>query len=86
MLKKTGLLDFAQRELGTNKVVGSSGKANNINLSKKSKNAKSGIQMHIKATKELTFLTSSAKEALNQLRQAFTKALILRYFDLECHI
>ena len=32
------------------------------------------------------FLTSKAKEAFNRLRQAFTKASILRYFDPECHI
>ena len=33
-----------------------------------------------------TFLTSNAKKAFNQLRQAFTKAPILQHFDLECHI
>ena len=35
---------------------------------------------------EPMFLTSKAKEALNCLRQAFTKALILRHFDPERHI
>ena len=42
--------------------------------------------MHIGVTEEPTFLTPSAKEAFNQLRQVFTKALILRHFDPECHI
>ena len=27
-----------------------------------------------------------AREAFNQLKQAFTKVLILRHFDSECHI
>ena len=32
------------------------------------------------------YLTPGAKRAFTQLRQAFTKALILQHFDLECHI
>ena len=32
------------------------------------------------------YLTPVAKQAFTQLRQAFTKASILRYFDPECHI
>ena len=32
------------------------------------------------------YLTPNAKQAFTQLRQAFTKALILRHFDPECHI
>ena len=43
MLKITGLSHLILRELGIDEVVGGSGKANNMNLSKKSKNAKSGI-------------------------------------------
>ena len=42
--------------------------------------------MRLGATGESTFLTPGAREALNQLRQAFTKALILRYFNPEYHI
>ena len=42
--------------------------------------------MHIKTTGESTFLTPSAREAFNQLKQAFTKALILWHFDLESYI
>ena len=33
-----------------------------------------------------SFLTPKAKSAFNCLQLAFTKALILWYFDLECHI
>ena len=55
------------------------GKADDKNLSesKKSKNVKSEIQMPIRATGEPTFLTPGAREAFNQLRQAFTKVSIL---------
>ena len=35
---------------------------------------------------EPTFLTPDAREAFNQLRQAFTEAPILQHFDPECHI
>ena len=31
-------------------------------------------------------LISDARQAFSQLRQAFTKTVILRDFDLECHI
>ena len=79
MLKTTALSDLAPKELRANEVIGSDGKADDKNLSKskKLKNAKCGIQTRIGATKEPTFLTPGAKEAFNQLRQAFTKAPIL---------
>ena len=32
------------------------------------------------------YLTPGAKQAFTQLRQAFTKAPILQYFDSKCHI
>ena len=34
----------------------------------------------------IDYLTPNARQALTQLKQAFTKAPILRHFDLECHI
>ena len=88
MLKTTGSLDLALR-LGANdnEVVGSGSKADDRNLSKskKLKNVKFGKQTRIRATEESTFLTSGTREAFNQLKQAFTKAPILQYFDPECH-
>ena len=39
-----------------------------------------------RAMEEPNFLTPEARSAFNLLRQAFTKAPILRHFDLECHI
>ena len=56
--------------------------------SKKSKNDKSEIPTctNIGVTGEPTFLNPGAGETFNQLRQAFTKALILQHFDPECHI
>ena len=33
-----------------------------------------------------SFLTPEARAAINRLRLAFTKTLILRHFNLECHI
>ena len=33
-----------------------------------------------------SYLTIGAKQVITQLRQAFTKALILQHFDPECHI
>ena len=81
MLKTIGSWDSAQRD-NDDEVVGGGG---DKNLSK-SKKSKSGIQTHIGATGELTFLTPSTKEIFNQLKQAFTKAPILQHFDPECHI
>ena len=85
----TGSSDLAAR-LGEDddEIVGGGGKADDKNLSKsiKSKNAKSGKQMRIGATGKPTFLTPGARKTFNQLKQAFTKALILQHFDPECHI
>ena len=86
MLKTTRLSDLALRKLRADKVIRGSGKDNNKNLSKKLRNVKSGIQIHIKTTGKPTFLTPGAKKVFNQLRQAFIEALIFQHFDLECHI
>ena len=86
IFKTIGSSDLALRELGTDEIVRSGGKANDRNLSKKFKNAKSEIQMRVRTTEEPTFLTPGTKEVFNQLRQVFTKAPILWHFDPECHI
>ena len=63
MLKTTRLSDSAQKN-DDNEVVGG---GNNMNLSKskKSKNAKSGIQTCFGAIGELTFLTLDARDVFN---------------------
>ena len=33
-----------------------------------------------------SYLTPNSKQAFTQLRQAFTKVLILQYFNSRCHI
>ena len=40
----------------------------------------------VKKNFEIEFLTFGVKKAFIRLRNDFTKALILKYFDLECHI
>ena len=83
MLKTTGLSDSALGD-DDDEVVEDGDR--NLSKSKKSKNAKSGVQTRLGATGEPTFLTPDAREAFNQLRQAFTEAPILRHFDPEGHI
>ena len=67
MLKTTKLSDLALKELRANEVVESGGKADDKNFlkSKKSKNANSRIQTHIRAIGESTFLISDTREAFN---------------------
>ena len=64
--------------------------------SQKSKGKKSAKSKKLSKRKNLpkfdaketrsSFLTSDAKTAFNSLQLAFTKALILKYFDLKCYI
>ena len=82
----TGSSDSSQKDDDDEVIEGGGDRNLSKSKSKKSKNAKSGIQTHLGATREPTFLSSDAREAFNQLRQAFTKALILRHYDPECHI
>ncbi len=56
------------------------------NLSSVVKSAKSKKPNFAKANSGTDFLTPKAKKAFIHLQKAFTKALILRHFDLECHI
>ena len=84
MLKITGSSNSTQRDDDDEVVRG--GGDRNLSKSKKSKNTKFEIQTRIGATEKPIFLTPGAKEAFNELRQAFTEAPILRYFDPKCHI
>ena len=52
----------------------------------KGKSAKSDFTKPMHGAEESSFLTPNARWAFTQLRQAFTKAPILRYFDSEHHI
>ena len=61
------------------KVVGSSSK-------NKGKLDKSDFTKPVRGAEEPSFLTPDARQAFTQLRQAFTKALILRHFDFEYYI
>ena len=61
------------------KVVGSSG-------GNEEKSAKSDFTRLVHGAEEPSFLTLDARRAFTQLRQAFTKALILQHFDPERHI
>ena len=86
MFNTTGSLDLAPRKLGAYEVVESIGKADDRNLSKKSKNVKFEIQTRIGAMEKPTFLILDAKKAFNQLRQVFTKAPILQHFNPKYYI
>ena len=66
LLKMTRLSDLPQRN-DDDEIVGGGG-GRNLSKFKKSKNAKSGIQIRIRAMEEPIFLTPGAKEAFNQLR------------------
>ena len=61
------------------KVVGSSAE-------NEGKSAKSDFTKPVRRVEKPSFLTPNTRQAFTQLRQAFTEALILRYFDPEHHI
>ena len=95
MLKKTWSSVASASRVDDNEVISSGGAINGSavswsNTSKKSAKSKSQIKSrhfgNSNNLDKLKFLTSKAKKAFNCLRQAFTKASILQYFDLECHI
>ena len=79
--KKSGKL-FKSRKLKSEKT------SKSWNLAKSGKkSSKSGNLTNFDAPEAgPKFLTSNAKKTFNCLRLAFTKALILWYFDLKCHI
>ena len=92
MLKTTRSSELAPRG-AEDEVIGGSDRIDetmrNLSKSRKSKNNKSGNLTRVPtigATGEPIFLTPSAKEAFNRLKQAFIEAPILRHFDPESHI
>ena len=95
MLKITWLSIALASRIDDNEVVdgrgavggGAIGRSNASWKSAKSKSRiKSGHLGNSNNLKEPKFLTSNVKEAFNRLRQAFTKAPILRHFDPEYHM
>ena len=67
MLKLSRSSDLALRD-DNNEFVRGGGDIRNLSKFKKSKNAKSRIQMCIKTMRKLKFLTPSIKKAFNQLK------------------
>ena len=90
MLKTTGSSVTSASRVDDNEVVGGGGAIGRSDTSRKSDKSKSrtksGHLGNSNNSKEHKFLTSNGRETFNRLRQAFTKAPILRHFDLECHI
>lgn len=89
----TGLSNLFSKVVKTNnnEIVKDNGKkadkiVKNLSKLKKLKNTKSKIYINIKTIEKPIFLTFSAKEAFNFLKQAFFKALIFQYFDFKCYI
>ena len=76
-LKPTGALPATG--VDDSKVVRSSDRNNR-------KSAKSDFIKFIRRAEEPSFLISDIRRAFTQLRQAFTKAPILQYFDPDHHI
>ena len=90
MMKTTKSFIASDSRVDDNEFVGGGDVVSQSNTSKKSTKSKSWVKIgHLgnnNDLEELKFLIFKAKEAFNYLRQAFTKAPILRYFDSECYI
>ena len=90
MLKTTGSSVASASRVDDDEVVGGGGAVGRSDASKKSAKSKSrpksGHLGNSSNSEERKFLTSDTREAFNRLRQAFTKAPILRHFNPECHI
>ena len=84
MLKTIGSSVASASRVDNDEVVDGGGAVGWTDASRKS--AKSRRTKSGNNSGEPKFLTPKAKEGFNRLRQAFTKAPILRYFDPECHI
>ena len=67
-----------------NKIVG--GGSSRANKTVRNSFKKLMCVPNIRATREPNFLIPNTRKAFNHLRLAFIKALILWYFDAECHI
>ena len=85
MLKRTGSFVVSASRVDEDEVVGGGGAIGRLDASRKSAKSKSWTKSGNNLEKP-KFLTSKTKEAFNCLKQGFTKALILQYFDSECHI
>ena len=90
MLKTTGSSVASASRVDGDEVVGGGGAVGRSDASKKSAKSKSrpknGHLGNSNNSEERKFLTSDVREAFNRLRQAFTKAPILRHFNPDCHI
>ena len=87
MLKTTGSFIALASRVDNDEVVGGRGAIGWSDVSKKLARSKSRIKSgNSNNSEEPMFLTSKAKEAFNQLRQAFTKAPIFQHLDPEYHI
>ena len=87
MLKTTRSSVASNSRVDDNEVIGDRSAISQSDASKKLTKSKNQTKIgNSNDSEEFKFLNSKAKEAFNRLRQAFTKALIFRHFDLQCYI